>query len=391
MFNSYFDEARELTAKLTAWRRHLHQFPELSFNEYNTQAFIMAELQNMGIQCSPIADTGVLAIIGSGPACVALRGDMDALPISESNNVDYISRNPGIMHACGHDAHTACLLGAAALLKKSEARLNGTVRLLFQPGEEKLPGGATKMISAGALGGASAIFGLHVTNELPVGTFGTRSGMYMASTDEIYITLRGRGGHGALPHTLCDTVLMQAQVIVALQQIVARRAKPDLPTVLSFGRVEALGATNVIPDKVELQGTIRTFNEEWREYVHTLITEIAGNTAHTYGGEADINIVRGYPFLQNDEVLHADFCRVASAAGGISIMPLALRTTAEDFAWYSHEIPAYFFRLGTGNAHRGVTASVHSSNFDIDESALPYGAAMMAAQAEYHLSKTTEK
>jgi amidohydrolase len=368
-----------------AMREHLHKHPELSFKEYNTQKYILQELSSMGItNVKPMAETGVVALIeGKNPAgkIVALRGDMDALPITEQNQVSYKSVNEGVMHACGHDVHTSCLLGAAKILNELKNEFEGTVKLIFQPGEEKLPGGASIMIREGVLENphVQSMVGQHVMPMLPVGSVGFRSGLYMASTDEIYVTVKGKGGHGAMPNLNIDPVLITAHIITALQQVVSRMGNPSIPCVLSFGKVIANGATNVIPDEVKLEGTFRTMDEAWREEAHRKMIRLAEGIAESMGGSCDFDIRKGYPFLQNDPEVTA---RARQAAvdylGEDKVIDLDIWMAAEDFSFYSQQVPATFYRLGVRNEERGITSSVHTPTFDIDENALKTGMGLMA-------------
>ncbi len=379
--------ADRLQPQLVTWRRHLHAHPELSFAEEDTQVFITERLREMGLVPIALAGTGVVALIGGDATkpCVALRADMDALPIQEAPGRAYGSLVGGVMHACGHDVHMTCALGAAHLLAAFADELPAPVKMLFQPGEELLPGGATEMIAAGALRQptVAAIAGLHVAPDLPVGTLGTRSGPYMASADEVYLTLRGPGGHGALPHKTVDLVAAAAQLIVSLQQVVSRKAPAGVPTVLSFGRIETVGgATNILPTELRIAGTFRTYEEEWRSSAHAWIERISRATVEGLGGEVDVDIRRGYPALCNDEACTAIVREgLVSAFGPDRVGELDLRPTAEDFAWYLQEIPGTFFRLGTANAARGITAGVHTPSFDVDEACLSVGALAMAVAA----------
>ncbi|MBV6428379.1 MAG: N-acetyldiaminopimelate deacetylase [Haliscomenobacter sp.] len=378
--------AREGAEEVVRIRRHLHRFPELSFKETETARFVCQALDTLGIPYQPgIGGNGISALIeGLEPErnTIALRADMDALPIQEENETPYVSANPGVMHACGHDVHTASLLGAAAILNALKGQFKGTVKLIFQPGEELLPGGASLMIREGVLENPrpSGVFGQHVHPPLEAGKVGFRPGKYMASADELYVTIRGRGGHGALPHECVDPVLISAHVITALQQIVSRNANPIIPSVLTFGKIESAGGwTNIIPDSVELTGTFRTLDETWRFEAHQRMQRIAEGIAESMGGSCDFRIVVGYPFLYNDELLTA---RAKSWAidflGADKVVDLPLRLSSEDFAFYSQELPSCFYRLGTGNPEKGITHPVHSSRFDIDEAALETGAGLMA-------------
>ena len=380
-------DAESLEKTLVSDRRHLHQNPELSFEEVQTSAFVQERLRDLNIPfTSGIGGYGVVANLqGHSPGpVVALRADMDALPIQEANEVPYASKVPGVMHACGHDVHTASLLGVAALLRSRTQEFSGTVRFLFQPAEEKLPGGASLMIRDGALANPTpqAIYGQHVMPLLPAGTVGFRSGRYMASADEIRLTIRGKGGHAAMPHLNTDAVLIASHIVVALQQVVSRRANPTLPSVLSFGHIIGEGAYNVLPNDVRLRGTFRTMDETWRDQAHALIREIASGTASAMGAVCDVEIDRGYPMLFNHPESTALARSTAEAyLGPQQVVDLDLWMAAEDFAFYAQQIPATFYRLGTRNEAKGWVSSVHTSTFDVDESALPLGAGLMAAIA----------
>jgi amidohydrolase len=377
--------AQKHSKQIVDIRHHLHQNPELSFEEYNTQKYVLQQLNNMGINdVTPIANTGLVALIkGNNPnsKTIALRGDMDALPIEEQNDVPYKSVNTGVMHACGHDVHTSCLLGAAQILNELKTEFEGTIKLVFQPGEEKLPGGASLMIKEGVLKNpaVNSMIGQHVMPLLPVGTVGFRSGLYMASTDEIYVTVKGKGGHGAMPHLNIDPVLITAHIITSLQQLVSRMANPSIPCVLSFGKVIANGATNVIPNEVKMEGTFRTMDEKWRAEAHQKMKKLAEGIAESMGGSCEFDIHHGYPFLKNNPDVTARAKQSAIAyLGEDKVVDLDIWMAAEDFAFFSQEVPATFYRLGVRNEAKGITSSVHTPTFNIDEEALEIGAGLMA-------------
>ena len=376
---------RQHKAEVVAVRRHLHQHPELSFQERETAHYVAERLKSFGIAPQEgVANTGLVALIegqNPGKKTVALRADMDALPIHEANDTEYRSQRAGVMHACGHDAHTASLLGTAQVLQQLRDRFEGTVKLIFQPGEERIPGGASLMIKAGALENPRPhhMFGQHVQPFIPAGKVGFREGMYMASADELYVTVHGRGGHAAMPDRNVDPVLIASHIIVALQQIVSRQADPKMPTVLSFGRVIAEGATNVIPNEVQLEGTFRTMNEAWRATAHQRMKKLAESIAEGMGGSCDFEIRRGYPFLKNSPELTRRARQYAvDFLGNENVVELDLWMAAEDFAYYTQEVDACFYRLGTGNEARGITSSVHTPTFDIDEDALETGVGLMS-------------
>jgi amidohydrolase len=383
------ERIKELAQKnhepVVAFRRHLHQHPELSFHEFETQKFVEARLCEAGItNIEHKAGTGLVALIEArdpSSRTIALRGDMDALPITEKNTHEFVSKNPGVMHACGHDVHTSSLLGVARILHDLRDEFTGTVKLLFQPGEEKLPGGASVMIKEGVLEQpkVSSVLGQHVMPHLPVGKIGFRKGLYMASTDEIYVSVKGKGGHGAMPHLNIDPVLITAHIITALQQVVSRNASPIVPSVLSFGKVLAEGATNVIPNEVYLEGTFRTLDEAWREEAHKRMKKMAEGIAESMGGSCEFDIHKGYPFLYNDPVLtERTRGHAAEFMGEENIVDLEIWMAAEDFAYFSQELPSCFYRLGTRNEVRGITSSVHTPNFDIDEEALKISTGLMS-------------
>lgn len=365
-------------------RRHLHAHPELSFHEHETVAFVAAKLDELGIAYQPMANTGLVALIkGDKPSdqVVALRADMDALPIEEANEVSYKSTKPGVMHACGHDAHTASLLGTASILTQLKTEFGGTVKLIFQPAEELLPGGASLMIKEGVLENPKpqAVFGQHVMPLIDAGKVGFRSGKYMASTDELYVTVKGKGGHGAQPQQNIDPVLITAHILVALQQIVSRAADPKLPSVLSFGKVIANGATNVIPNEVKLEGTFRTLDEQWRTEAHVKMKKMAEGIAESMGGSCEFEIRKGYPFLVNEEKLTEQAKAYAEDyLGKENVLDLDIWMAAEDFAYYSQVADACFYRLGTRNEAKGITSSVHTPTFDIDEQAFAISTGLMA-------------
>ncbi len=370
--------------EVIAIRRHLHQHPELSFNEYNTAEFICQKLTEYKVEFQKeIVKTGVVALIkGKNPEkkVIALRGDIDALPIQEENEVDYCSKNAGVMHACGHDVHTASLLGVIKILSELTDKFEGTIKCIFQPGEEKLPGGASLMIKEGVLKNPSptAIFGQHVYPQLTAGKVGFRKGMYMASTDELYLTVIGKGGHAALPHLNIDPIMITAQILTALQQVVSRASNPVVPSVLSFGKIQANGATNIIPDKVYLEGTFRTMDEQWRAIAHEKITTIAQQTAIAMGGKCEVEIRKGYPFLVNDEELTTKAQEAAELfLGKDNVVDLDVRMTAEDFAYYSQEMPACFYRLGTAFKDK-PNSGLHTPSFNIDEAAIETSIGLMS-------------
>lgn len=376
--------SKQIFPKAVANRRYLHANPELSFEEFETSVFIQNKLDEIGIPWEIMANTGVVALLkGNLPSnnVLALRADIDALPIHEVAGREYGSRNAGKMHACGHDAHTSSLLGAAEILNTLKDKFGGTIKFIFQPGEEKLPGGASIMIKEGVLENPnpSAVIGQHVMPMIEMGKIGFRSGKYMASSDEIYVKVKGKGGHGAQPQQNIDPIVITAHIITALQQIVSRIADPKIPSVLSFGKIIAEGATNVIPDEVYLEGTFRTFSEDWRLKAHEKMKKMAVGIAESMDASCDFEIRKGYPVLVNEESLTEQTRTYAEDyVGKENVVDLDLWLAAEDFAFYSQQVPACFYRLGTGNKERGITSPVHTSTFDIDENALELSTGLMA-------------
>jgi len=387
----------ELFAQVVQHRRHLHQNPELSYEEEQTATYVANRLNELGLSCTKgVGGHGLVAHIpGRNPdlALVALRADMDALPIQEENEVEYRSNRPGIMHACGHDAHTASLLGVAGILSRLSDSFEGTVRLIFQPAEERLPGGASLMIRDGVLQNPvpTAVVGQHVMPLIPAGKVGFRSGMYMASADELKLVFKGKGGHAAQPHQNIDPIMACAQTLVALQQVVSRHAHPATPSVLSFGRIQAEGTYNVIPNEVEVLGTFRTLDETWRYRAHDLIRQVAEGTASALGARCEVYINVGYPCLNNHPGL-TDRLRDAARdyLGEEQVVDLDLWMAAEDFAYYGQHADACFYRLGTRNEEKGITAPVHTPRFDIDEEALRTGAGLMSWLALQELAFAVE-
>jgi len=384
MLNTIKNLARTYNNEFIEVRHHLHANPELSYEEYNTSKFIQSKLTEWNIPFEVKATTGVIGLIkGKNPdkRVVALRADMDALPIVEENEVSYKSTNHGVMHACGHDVHTTCLLGAAKILNETKEDWEGTIKLIFQPGEEKNPGGASLLIKEGVLENPAPekILALHVHPGMEVGQFSFRGGMVMASADEIYITIKCKGGHAAAPQFTADSILIASHLVISLQQIISRNNNPFNPSVLSITAMNGGNTTNVIPSEVKLMGTFRAMNEEWRFKAHEMIIKQTKELVTAMGAEVDVRIDVGYPFVFNNEALSSAARTIAEEfAGEENVSETELRMGAEDFAYYSHQIPGCFFRLGAGNKSKGITSNVHTPTFNIDEAAIEHGMGMMA-------------
>jgi amidohydrolase len=379
--------SQEIFEKVKAYREHLHKNPELSYEEFETSKFVQEKLAEIGIKdIQVLSKTGVVALIKGkhhqeNQDCIALRADLDALPIQEENEVSYKSTKDGLMHACGHDVHASILLGTAEILFQLKDELPHPVKLIFQPGEEKNPGGASLLIKEEVLENpkVTEMYALHVFPELEVGKLGFREGLYMASCDEIYITIHGKGGHGATPHQCIDPIMIGANLLTQLQQIVSRKCDPKTPCVLSFGHFEALGATNVIPSKAILKGTFRTMDEKWRVEALVEIEKQAKFIVESQGGTLEIEISKGYPYLENNPILTKKIQgKAINYFGTENCVELPIRLTSEDFSFYSQQIPVSFFRLGVRNEEKGIVFGVHHPKFDIDNKALLVGMQAMS-------------
>lgn len=376
--------AHQYAPEFIAIRRHLHAHPELSYQEFETSKYVQKKLQEYHIPFEIKATTGVIGLLqgkNPGSRTIALRADMDALPINEENEVPYRSKNAGVMHACGHDVHTTCLLGAARILSETRDEWEGTVKLIFQPGEERNPGGASLLIKEGVLENPSpqGIFGLHVNPQLEVGKLSFRGGKVMASADELYITIRSKGGHAAAPHLTADTILVASHLVVSLQQVISRNRDPLLPSVLTISSFQGGFTTNVIPSEVKLMGTFRAMDEGWRFKAHEIIRRHTAELVHAMGAEADVHIDVGYPTVYNNEALNEKARQLAEDfLGKEAVEETEVRMGAEDFGYYSQKIPGCFYRLGTANKTKGITSGVHTPTFDIDEGAIELGMGMMA-------------
>jgi amidohydrolase len=376
--------AKQYAPEFIEVRHHLHAHPELSYQEFETSKFVQQKLKEFGIAFEIKATTGVVGLIkgkNPGKRIIALRADMDALPIKEENDVPYRSKNEGVMHACGHDVHTTCLLGAAKMLNELKNEWEGTVKLIFQPGEERNPGGASLMIKDGVLENPKpqAIFAMHVHPGLELGKLSFRAGKVMASADELYITIKGKGGHAASPHLCIDPILIASHLIISLQQLISRNNNPFNPSVLSISSFQGGNTTNVIPNEVKLLGTFRAMNEEWRFRAHELIRKLATDLVYSMGGEIDLHIDVGYPAVHNNEQLNEIAKKKAQEyIGANKVEETELRMGAEDFGYYALQIPACFYRVGVMNAAKGITSGVHTPTFNIDENAIEIGMGIMA-------------
>jgi amidohydrolase len=379
------DKAQSILPQLVEIRRHLHMNPELSFEEFKTSNFIKSKLEELGIHYDDgFVKTGILGVIkGAKPGRVrALRAELDALPIQELSSHDYKSKIEGRMHACGHDVHMTSMLGAAMILNDMREEIEGDILLVYQPGEELLPGGAKLLLKEGIFNKykPETILAQHVYPEIESGKVGICSGQYMASADELYITIKGKGGHGALPHLCNDAILISAEIIMALQSVVSRHMNPIIPSVLTIGRINSVGgATNIIPEEVKLEGTFRTLDEDFRKKAHVQIRKIVENICEAYGAKAEVNIMVGYPSLINDVEYSKEIkVKMINYLGSENVIDIPKRMTSEDFAYYSQVMPSCFYRLGVRNESKGITHGVHTSYFDIDENALVTGAGLMA-------------
>jgi len=386
----------EILPGVIADRRHLHENPELGFQEFKTAEFVRQRLEALGVEDiqTGIAVTGVTGLIrgtADGPGRnVLVRADMDALPIHEENEVDYKSQTDGVMHACGHDAHTSILLGLARVLTDRKDQFSGTVKVLFQPAEELPPGGAKAMVEAGVLNDPpiEAVFGLHMSQGDPVGTISVGSGPVMAAADAFKIVIQGRGGHAAYPSENIDPVVIGAQIVVALQSLVSRETDPMESAVLSTCIFNGGDAFNVIPDTVELAGTVRTFKPDVRDHMEKRIAEVASGIATAMQASAEVTYTRGYPATVNDEAM-TDLAREAAieVVGEENVIELAPKMGAEDFSYFLEQKPGSYFFVGSNNEDRGLVWGHHHPKFDIDEESLGAGLATMATSVLKYLTR----
>ena len=388
MLNRIKNIVLESYEELILWREHLHANPELSFKEYNTAKFVANKLTDMGIPYTDgVAGTGIVALIkGLNPSkkCIALRADLDALPIQEENDISCKSSVNGVMHACGHDVHTTCLLGAAKVLNSLKSEFEGTIKLIFQPGEEVLPGGASMMIAEGVLTNPKVdeIYALHVLPSMEVGKVGFKSGKYMAACDELYLSVVGKGGHAALPSQYNNPIMIMAELLPKLETYIKSLSLEDSPYIFAFGDLQAHGATNVIPEQANAKGTFRSMNEGWREEVHLKLKSFVDDFLVSKKANGELKILKGYPFLQNDTTLtNAAFNTTKELLGKENVEEMTIRMTAEDFSYYSQKVPACFFRLGVRNESKGIIHGVHNPKFNIDNEALNVGVSSLTAIA----------
>lgn len=377
--------AEEYFQEIVAIRRHLHTIPEIGFEEYETAKYIIGKLKEYGIPYQMgVAITGVIGVIHGKNAdkkTIALRADMDALPIKEENEVLFKSQNEGMMHACGHDAHMACVLGAAKILNECKNEFDGTIKLIFQPSEEALPGGAIKMIEEGVLENPHVdhVFGQHALPSLDAGKVGFKPGKYMASTDEIYITVHGKGGHAATPELFINPLMITSKILIELEKYFQNNKPSNSPSVLTFGRIIGEGKTNIVPDKVFLEGTFRAYDERWRSKAHEGIINTIAAVAESSKGSCEVRIDRGYPVLVNDDDLTEKTKQLAiEFLGRENVVDIEMRMTAEDFAYYAQKIPSVFYRFGVRNESKNIISNLHTSTFDIDEDSLKTATGLMA-------------
>jgi amidohydrolase len=386
----------EIMPGVIADRRYLHQHPELGMQEYETSAYVVERLRALQVESirTGIANTGVTALIhgrkpGDGASKVALvRADMDALPILEENDVEYKSLSPGAMHACGHDAHTAMLLGVARILLDRRDQFSGTVKLLFQPAEEG-PGGAKPMIEQGVLENphVDAVFGLHVAQDLELGKIEVRPGPAMASSDRFNVIIQGKGGHGASPHLAVDPVMVAAYAVTTLQTIVSREVDPVDPAVVTVGKIQAGQANNVIPDTAELRGTVRSFNPERRQMLARRVQDVITGVAESFGASAQVEYQFGYPAtINNPEMTDLVIEAARGVVGEDNVLIADLQMGAEDFSYFLQERPGCFFFVGTRNEERGLTWGHHHPRFDIDEDGMAIGMQVMASSVMRYLN-----
>ncbi|MFH1049796.1 MAG: M20 family metallopeptidase [bacterium] len=373
------ESIKAINDEIILHRRHLHANPELSFKEYETSEYIRSVLNDLGIENETIGQTGVVGLIGMGEKCIALRADIDALPIQEETGLPFCSKNVGVMHACGHDMHTAMLLGAAKILKENEDKLNGIVKLIFQPGEEKVPGGASVLIKEGILENPKpeAVFGQHIYPDASVGTISVVPGFIMAAPDEIYWTIRGKGGHAAQPHLNSDVMISASQLVIYLQSLITKFKNPVSPGLLSVTAIHGGSAPNIFPDEVKLMGTLRSFDSNWRKQMHNMIVEKSSEICKLYGTECEVKIECGYPAVFNNEKTTAFIQSTAKDIfGEKAVLEFEPKMWGEDFGFYAKEIPSTFWFLGVRPGNEKVMPGLHNSKMSPDEEAMVYGTAM---------------
>ncbi|MEJ5244872.1 MAG: M20 family metallopeptidase [Bacteroidota bacterium] len=378
------NQVEEIYQQVVDFRRKIHQNPELSNKEFATTDFIISILKENNIEYKRITETGAVGIIGNGNNCIALRADIDALPIKEETGLPFASQNPGIMHACGHDFHTAILLGSAIILKKFEEHLDGTIKLIFQPSEELIPGGALKMIKAGVLDNPRPkyVFGQHIYPELNTGEIAVSAGPVMAAADELYWNLYGKGSHAAQPHMGNDPLIVAAHLIIHLQAMLNKNKNPFSPAVLSVTSVIGGKATNIFPEFASMQGTLRTFDESLRSKLHKLIENNSRQIASLFDVKCDVEVRKGFPALINNSELVDKFKDIANQALGVNnVHSFEPKMWAEDFAYFAREIPSVFWFLGVKQSVDSEVVPLHNSKLNPDEQAMKTGMLAMVNAA----------
>ncbi|MEK4082082.1 amidohydrolase [Solibacillus silvestris] len=388
MLNEWHAEVEEVYDQMVAWRRHLHENPELPFQEVQTARMVGDILAGYGIKVQRnIGGHGVVGILKGGKAgpTIALRADMDALPIQQKNDVPYKSQVPNVMHACGHDAHTATLLGVAKILSKYEDQLHGTVKFIFQPAEELFPGGAIQMLEEGVLEGVDAIFGNHVLSSVPLGNFTVPKGSATASSDYVKIRIIGKGGHSSAPHTSVNPIVIGAQIITQIHLLMSQKLDPVQPVVAAITVFNSGGTINVIPEEAAIEGTVRTFNQEQQENVQTLLTHILNNVTVTYGATYEMEYTRGYPQLVNTEKETKVVRDLLDNINHLNVVEMPPIMASEDFAYYLQQVPGVYFYTGSATDVPTTQFPHHHPKFNIDEQAMKNSAKGFLSIVHYYL------